>query len=206
MQKLSAGSWPGARERPKQRGLGPRKAKSGEMMEFSFVLKYRLAESNQDLDDVIERLAEAGCDDSLIGTGTAGRIALDFTREAESADAAVFSALSDVKRALPDAELIEAGPDYVGLSDIANIIGVSRQYMRKLWTENSSSFPPPVHAGSASLWHLADVLNWLSAKGSFESEKAGILQIADTAMQVNIAKGQSRTKLDSCKLFLPLVA
>jgi hypothetical protein len=111
------------------------------MMEFSFVLKYRLAESNQDLDDVIERLAEAGCDDSLIGTGTAGRIALDFTREAESADAAVFSALSDVKRALPDAELIEAGPDYVGLSDIANIIGVSRQYMRKLWTENSSSFP-----------------------------------------------------------------
>lgn len=63
-----------------------------------------------------------GSDDALIGIGQSGRIALQFTRVAENAFEAVFGAVKDVKRAIPDAKLIEATPDLVGLSDIAEVI------------------------------------------------------------------------------------
>ncbi len=69
----------------------------------------------------------AGCDDALVGVGQPGRIALDFTREARSASEAVLSAIKDVQRAIPGARLIEAGPDYVGLTEVAEMVGVTRQ-------------------------------------------------------------------------------
>src|SRR5439155_384770 len=80
----------------------------------------------------IERLGAAGCDDALVGIGQPGRIALEFTREAHSAEAALVSALTDVKRAIPSARLIEAAPDFVGLTDVAEVVGMTRQNMRKL--------------------------------------------------------------------------
>jgi hypothetical protein len=43
-----------------------------------------------------------------------------------------FQASSDVRAALPEAILIEAAPDYVGLSDVADSVGVTRQNLRKL--------------------------------------------------------------------------
>lgn len=101
-------------------------------MEYTFTLKYQLAEDDRDPDALVERLGEAGCDDALVGIGQPGRLALEFTREAESADTAVRSALADVRRAVASARLIEVAPDLVGLTDVAEIVGVSRQNMRKL--------------------------------------------------------------------------
>ena len=60
-----------------------------------------------DASELVERLGEAGCDDAMIGVGQPGRIALRFTREAESAKHAIVSALVDVKKAIPAAKLIE---------------------------------------------------------------------------------------------------
>ena len=97
------------------------------------------------------------------------------------------SALVDVRRAVPAARLIEVAPDLVGLTDVADIIGVSRQNMRKLMLAHPGSFPAPVHEGSASIWHLADVLTWLQAKGSYSLGK-GVLDVARIALQVNLAK------------------
>ena len=42
------------------------------------------------------------------------------------------SALADASRAVPSAALIEAVPDLVGLTDIADAVGMSRQNVRKL--------------------------------------------------------------------------
>ena len=70
-------------------------------MEYIFTLKYQLTEHDNDPDALVERLGEAGCDDALVGIGQPGRLALEFTREAESAQVAVRSALADVKRAIP---------------------------------------------------------------------------------------------------------
>ncbi len=128
-------------------------------MEYVFTLKYHIGTLDPDL--AIESLGEAGCDDALAGAGQAGRVALEFTRDAPDAYAAMLSALADVKKALPDARLIEAAPDMVGLTDVANLIGVTRQNMRKLMLGHSASFPAPLHEGSASVWHLADILDWL---------------------------------------------
>ncbi|TCT02545.1 helix-turn-helix transcriptional regulator [Paralcaligenes ureilyticus] len=161
-------------------------------MEYTFTLKYQLDEDDRDPDALVERLGEAGCDDALVGIGQPGRLALEFTREAASADEAVHSALADVRRAAPSARLIEVMPDLVGLTDVAEIVGVSRQNMRKLMLAHPNSFPAPVHEGSASIWHLADVLAWLQARGSY-SLATDVLDVARVALQVNVAKEGRRS-------------
>ncbi|CAB3879686.1 hypothetical protein LMG26858_03160 [Achromobacter anxifer] len=167
-------------------------------MEYVFTLKYQLADDAHDLDALVERLGEAGCDDALVGTGLPGRLALEFTREADNAEAAVCSALRDVRRAAPSAKLIEAGPDLVGLTDVAELVGVSRQNMRKLMLAHPGSFPLPVHEGSTSIWHLADVLAWLQARGSHPQAEA-VLDVARVALQVNAAKEGRRVPRSASK-------
>jgi predicted DNA-binding transcriptional regulator AlpA len=156
-------------------------------MEYIFTLKYRLSPTDSDLDQITERLGAAGCDDALVGIGQPGRIALEFTREADSAEEAVISALEDVKRAVPSATLIEVAPDLVGLTDVAKFTNMTRQNLRKLMVNHAMNFPVPVHEGSASIWHLADVLSWLQAKGGYELQH-GLFEVAAVAMQVNLAK------------------
>jgi len=167
-------------------------------MEYTFTLKYQLADDDRDADALVERLGEAGCDDALVGIGQPGRLALEFTREAADADEAVRSALADVRRAAPSARLIEVAPDLVGLTDVADIVGVSRQNMRKLMLAHQGSFPAPVHEGSASIWHLADVLAWLQAKGSYALAK-DVLEVARVALQVNVAKEGRRLPRSASK-------
>ncbi|AOE64084.1 DNA-binding protein [Pseudomonas corrugata] len=156
-------------------------------MEYTFTLKYQLADDDRTSDELVERLGVAGCDDALVGMGQPGRLALEFTRDAPDAIEAVLSALSDVRRAVPSARLIEVAPDLVGLTDVAEIVGVSRQNMRKLMLAHPNSFPTPVHEGSASIWHLADVLTWLQSKGSYSLTR-NVLDVAQAALQVNVAK------------------
>lgn len=156
-------------------------------MEYVFTLKYQLADSDTDLDALVGRLGTAGCDDALVGVGQPGRLALEFSREAGSAEEAVRTALVDVKKAIPSARLIEASPDLVGLTDVADVVGVSRQAMRKMMLTHRATFPVPVHEGSASIWHLAEVLDWLMTRGGYQID-VGVLDIAKVALEVNIAK------------------
>lgn len=158
-------------------------------MEYTFTLKYQLTDDDRDMDALVERLGEAGCDDALIGIGRPGRLALEFTREAADGDEAVRSALADVCRAAPSARLIEVAPDLVGLTDVAEIVGVSRQNMRKLMLAHPASFPTPVHEGSASIWHLADVLAWLQGRGGYRLA-VNVQEVAQVAMRINVAKEQ----------------
>ncbi|USX23620.1 DNA-binding protein [Oxalobacteraceae bacterium OTU3REALA1] len=160
-------------------------------MEYTFTLKYQLTDDDRDADKLVERLGEEGCDDALVGIGQPGRLALEFTRDANNADAAVRSALADVRRAIPSATLIEVAPDLVGLTDVAELVGVSRQNMRKLMLTYPGSFPAPVHEGSSSIWHLADVLAWLQAKGGYTLTQ-DVLEVANVALQVNVAKEGQR--------------
>jgi predicted DNA-binding transcriptional regulator AlpA len=156
-------------------------------MDYEFTLKFKISEQDHLVDDAVERLGVAGCDDALVGIGVPGRIALSFTRSAESAQTAILSALVEIKRALPSAQLIEAGPDWVGLTDVAEIVGVSRQNIRKLMVTHPASFPPPVHDGNASIWHLALVLQWLQPRGPYPITQS-LLDVAHAAMQINIVK------------------
>ena len=160
-------------------------------MEYEFELRFKLPSSDSDASEVVERLGEAGCDDALVGIGQPGRIALRFTREAESAKRAIVSALEDVRRAIPAARLIEAGPDFVGLTDVADMLSMSRQNMRKLMLTHAATFPAPVHEGSAVIWHLESVLQWLRSKGGYDVSQQQI-DVAHVAMQINLIKAVDR--------------
>lgn len=156
-------------------------------MEYEFSLKLKLASESSNVDEMVERLGEAGCDDALVGVGLPGRIALSFTRRRDSAEMAIFSALKDVKRAIPEAKLLEVGPDFVGLTDVAELVGMSRQNVRKLMLTHAQSFPNPVHEGAAALWHLAPVLQWFNERNGYPIEQA-LLDVAHIAMQINVTK------------------
>ena len=128
-------------------------------MEYIFTLKYQLTEHDNDPDALVERLGEAGCDDALVGIGQPGRLALEFTREAESAQVAVRSALADVKRAIPSAKLVEAVPDFVGLTDVAEIMGVSPQALSGILAYNAPKPDTLAAVLLAADWDIDRVLN-----------------------------------------------
>jgi len=157
------------------------------MKEYEFTLKFSLGDESNDPESYIERLAEAGCDDALIGIGQQGRIAFNFNREAESALSAVCSAIKNIKSVIPDAVLIEATPDFVGISDIADILGYSRQNIRKLMLNHRGSFPAPIHEGKSAIWHLSNVLSWFKERKDYPVDEL-LFDVTQANMQLNIAK------------------
>ncbi len=58
------------------------------------------------------------------------------------------------------------------------------------------TFPVPVHVGSASIWHLAEVLDWLMIRGGYQID-VGVLDMAKVALEVNIAKEAIRHQVRS---------
>ena len=161
-------------------------------MNHEFKLIFQLPADARPIDDMVEALAEAGCDDAIVGTGHPGRIALEFSREAKSAQRAIDSAIDNVQTALPGAELIEAAPDYVGLTEIAEIIGISRQALRKQMISRLD-FPRPIHCGHPSLWHLAPVLEWLVQQRAYRVGQA-LEDIARHNMYLNTRQQSQQVK------------
>ena len=173
-------------------------------MEYHFTLKYQLKNASADASELIERLGEAGCTDAALGIGLSGRLALEFDRKAKSADAALLSAIADVRRAVPSAKLIEVAPDLVGLTDVASLLDVSRQNMRKLMISHQECFPAPVHEGSTAIWHLADLLTWLQSNAGYQV-KRGLLEVAQAALRVNLAKERRRATANPSRELLALL-
>jgi hypothetical protein len=157
------------------------------MNQYEFTLTFRLENVEDNPEKYIEALGAGGCDDALVGIGKLGSISLRFTRESKGAIKAVSTAIRDVRRAIPNAALVEASPDFVGMTDIADIYGASRQYIRKVATSPARSFPDPVHEGNPSLWHLADVLDWMSANEPGKLDEA-LFELAKLNMQINSYK------------------
>lgn len=174
MQSKSGGSW-----------ITVSTKRRIKMNDYEFTLKFAI--NDTDAESVVNRLYESGCDDAIIGTGQHARVALNFIRSAQSAEDAISSAIRNVKDALPDAVLIEATPDFVGVTDIAEILGCTRQNVRKIVVTHRAAFPRPVHDGDTVIWHLASVLPWFMRQGKFKVEDR-VLEVASINMQINVAK------------------
>ncbi len=82
-------------------------------MDFAFVLRYRLDKRDSNYDELAERLLASGCADALVSINRAGNLVLEFLREDASASAALTSAIADVQRAVPSAELIDIRSDFM---------------------------------------------------------------------------------------------
>lgn len=158
------------------------------MTAFEFELIFRLPDGAKSGADYLDRLYEAGCDDALIGTGRAGMIVFSFARVSGSAQDAVESAIADIKKTIPEATLVEAYPDYVGVSDLSGILGHSRQNTRKLLL--GSSAPAPLHVGNPSIWHLSEILEWMKGAGldrRYQIDQS-ISDIAIATRKINFAR------------------
>lgn len=156
------------------------------MSEYEFRLTVGLPAAESDPDSLVELLGANGCDDAIIGMGRRGRLALEFSREAGSATQALLGAIADVRRAIPDANLLEASPDLVGVTDVAGLLHVSRQNVRKLLLASDTPSPPPVHEGRSPMWRLTKVLQWLREEKGY-AISSDLLDLASVTMQVNIA-------------------
>lgn len=161
------------------------------MKDYVFTLKLRLPPGLSG-EEAVERLGAAGCTDALAGIGLAGRLALEFTREADDARGAISSAVDDVLDALPGAEICEVGPDFAGLTDMADLLGLSRQAMRK-YQLAYPDFPAPVHDGSTAIWHFCDVLDWL-AQSRGKALDPLLVEMAHAARDANFTRESLRHK------------
>ena len=154
---------------------------------FDFTLTFSLSIYGSNPETYLHALFEAGCDDAIVGTGMPGSIALNFSRGAKSAEDAIQQAVRDVRKAIPDAELLELKPDLVGISDIAGLLGCSRQNIRKLATKGSLNFPKPTVSGSVPLWHFYEVANWLIKNSRIKIKpKEEDVEIAKVTFQKNL--------------------
>jgi hypothetical protein len=157
------------------------------MTTYEFSLSFTLPRDDEDPDTYVEALYEAGCADATIGIGRLGMIAIDFDRDAASARAAIESAIRDVRKVIPHAKLIEASPDYVGLTEAAEIAGFSRQNMRKLMLKDTHSFPVAVHVGNPAVYHLDAVLKWFKDVRKIEI-RDDLVEVSAITRQINVAK------------------
>lgn len=116
---------------------------------------------------LIDRLFEAGCDDSTISFQK-GVFIIEFDRAAKSFAHALTSAMADVRKA--DVEILHIEPDHlVNLSDIAARAGISRaavSYYAK--GERAEDFPAPVarFTTETPLWDWVDVARWMYRRGT----------------------------------------
>ncbi len=168
---------------------------------FEFTLIFRLPRHRgaQDAPDAschLDALFEAGCDDALIGLGRAGYMALNFSREAADAEAAVNSASADVMAAIPGADLVEARPDLVGATEIATLTGCSRQNVRKHLVDKKNA-PAPVYSGGATLWHLSDLVPWINKHTPLRI-KGTVAETARVAFRTNMNIQSRRLDKTDC--------
>lgn len=84
---------------------------------------------------------------------------------------------------MPLATLVEVGPDFVGLSDIAELLDVTRQNVRK-FAFKRDDFPVPFHSGTTVLWRLLPVLDWFGATLGYAIDPK-LRDVCSVAMQVN---------------------
>jgi predicted DNA-binding transcriptional regulator AlpA len=135
------------------------------MTEYTFELIFKL-NKGESPNLHLDALYEAGCDDANVGTGAAGYLGLSFMRESTSVQTAVETAITNVKQAIPHAQLERAAPDLLNLSELAFLFGFTKQNMRKYARGEVASltkdFPSPVITGKTSYWHAAKIAQWLN--------------------------------------------
>jgi predicted DNA-binding transcriptional regulator AlpA len=166
------------------------------MNNYTFVLTFALPGGQDEPEQYLDALYESGCDDAAVGVGQHGMIGLDFTRAAHCAEDAMRSAVANVHTAIPGATLVQAGPDLVGLTQMAEICGFSRQNMRKYATGQSGAreaFPPPVIVGDPSLWHLAEIVAWLRQNTAVQPP-VDVLEVSKAAAKLNFEVERRRVR------------
>lgn len=115
-----------------------------------------------------DALYESGCDDGLL-CAYGQSVYIEFEREADSLDSAIASAVSNIESAGVGAIVKSVDSALVGLSDVAELTGMTRQAITLLkeGQRGGGKFPCPVQriSGQSPLWDWSDVAHWLEKNG-----------------------------------------
>lgn len=129
---------------------------------FNFILT--LSGVTSETIGIEDALYIAGCDDALI-CFYGKSVYLEFDREGPTLDLAIKSAITDIERASVGAKVESVDSALVGLSDIAELTGLTRQAIALLkdGARGDGDFPCPVQRlkGASPLWDWACVAKWL---------------------------------------------
>jgi predicted DNA-binding transcriptional regulator AlpA len=123
--------------------------------------------------------------DAQAAVDLAGRIRLDVVRQGRCARTVMRHAVAEVRSELPDVVLVEAAPDYATLGEVARLVGMSRQAMRKWVITRGAGFPAPVHEVNGSVWHLAEILEWMDGANGRRVDRE-LVEVARAAAELNL--------------------
>lgn len=133
-----------------------------------------------------------GCDDALVcfyGTS----VYLEFDRESETLSSAILSAVHNIETAGIAARVESVDSTLVGLSDIAERTGLSRQAVALLkdGARGRGQFPAPVQRvkGNSPLWSWRKVVEWLVSENRIVGDSplvanARVLDSLNLALQL----------------------
>jgi hypothetical protein len=148
-------------------------AHMAEVKDYSFTLIVgNVGELSNEVEDA---LFVAGCDDATLSMQH-GLLCIDFTRQAQSFEAAILSAIGDVKQAGIGAEVLRVDEcAIVTQAEIARKIGHTRQLVAQYISgkRGSGAFPPPAYrlVDGPPVWVWSDVGHWLSKNNLLAAEE-----------------------------------
>ncbi len=156
------------------------------MKTYEFSLRYDVSACHLSIDQIDDKLYEGGCDDVLIRHGRKHEVIVQFTRSAPAANKALEQAHQQVQAALPCARLLEAHPDYVGPTDIAQIYNVSRQRVQSLMHTKAAGVHAMTSVGNTQIFRLGTVIDEFANLGMRVNNET-LHEAALAAMQLNRA-------------------
>lgn len=148
---------------------------------------------------VMDALYEAGCDDATFSIQH-GHLYAEFSREAESIEKAILTAINDVHKAQVGAAVLCVDRcDLVTQSEIARRIGRSRQMVNQFITgaRGPGNFPPPecyLSDDEAPLWRWCAVSYWLANNDIIRREEgwnAEVIAAINNALEAQRQKARN---------------
>ncbi len=155
------------------------------MPEYSFILVIE-----GDVEEKIDDLFEAGCDDATFGS-VDGAYYADFDRDAPTLGGALSSAI-DAVESVPGLRIRRVEPDdLVTMTEIAQRLGRTRESVRLLIAgeRGPGNFPPPVsHLRQRNrLWRWSDVAAWVGESDADDLAKARLIAAVNAALELRTA-------------------
>lgn len=130
------------------------------MTKFEFDIVFALPEGEFDVLDLSNAVFEAGFEDSVVGSGLRGLVAVALEMEGEDAESVIVSAARDILKNLPKgSSLREVRPDLVSLADVAKKLNIKRQALQK------RRMPTPALCGHYRITEVAEAIVAVVATG-----------------------------------------
>ena len=162
-----------------------------------FMVTFHIPGATEDGDHSVRAYEDPGLQDLLLGLpeGNDGLFEADFERPAPTFADAVLSALKDVLRVFPEAELVRVDPDELTtISGIAERMGRSHESIRLLvqGRRGPGGFPKTASAAGAKpqVWRWHEVVDWFEQKMDVkipDAEQAKFLAMINDLLHLRLA-------------------